>query len=1021
MEEVKSLHPDLNWIQDPRIFNIGQEKPHASFYPWSSIDELLSSDITHSESIICLNGLWKFHWSQSPADRPEEFHQVGYDFDTWDDIEVPSNWEMKGYGVPIYVNDRYPFPKNPPLVPEKENPVGSYIRKFNIPETWKDQSVFIQFGAVKSAAYFWINGHFIGYNQDSKTPAEFNITEYLAEGDNTIAVQVFRYSDGSYLECQDFWRLSGIERDVVLIATPTQRIRDFRIQTGLDPDYRNATLNVDVEIEDANKNDLSNGKIKWSLFYHDQNNIANDEVSIIEGRSTTNSIIENPLKWTAETPNLYQMVIELINENGEVLQVVEAKVGFRDVRIESGLLLVNGKAITIKGVNRHEHDEINGHVIIEEDMVRDIQLMKAYNINAVRNSHYPNHPRWYELCDQYGLYVIDEANIEAHGMGARFQTIYDEAAHTSAREDFREAHWDRVSRMYHRSKNHPCIITWSLGNEAGNGANMKESYRMLKDLDDSRPIQYEQAGEDQNTDIVCPMYPKIEELQAYVATPHSRPYIMCEYAHAMGNSIGNLQDYWDVIQQHEQLQGGFIWDWQDQGILAYSEDGEPYYKYGGDFGGVKVPSDNNFCINGLLFPNRNPHPAVWEVKKIYQYIKTTLVDNEEVVIRIQNQYDFIDLGDVKLEWELLKNGELVDLGETENLEIGPGESQQYDLGITIKSQFFQEYAINVNYRLKEKRGLLNQNHIIAKEQFIIGEGSYQSLRPLNPTDRISLNEDKEHYIIFTKNTEYVISKKSGFLMSIQIEGREILESEVVPNFWRPMTDNDIGNAMQKRLSAWKESNLSLEKITHTYTDYSLKVKSKFSIGGTDQTYSLTYEIETNGSVNIKGELKVGEMTMPELPRFGISMSIRKSYDNIEYYGRGPHENYIDRKESAHLGFYKSTAGEQYHPYIRPQENGNKTDCRWLTLYDAEMKGFKITGKPLFDFSVLPYDREDLDFEPDAARRKHTIDIIERDHIQLNLDLRQQGIGGDDSWGAHTHDQYKLMYQDYSFEIFITPI
>ena len=1021
MKADKIPYPDLNWIQDPEVFNLGQKAPHASFYPWKSTEGLISPDKKHSNQVVNLNGLWKFHYCKCPADRPRDFHQSEYNTDTWDDIEVPSNWEMKGYGVPIYVNDRYPFPRIPPFVPEGDNPVGSYLRKFTVPGNWKNQQVFIQFGAVKSAAYFWINGHFIGYNQDSKTPIEFNLTKYLVEGKNTIAVQVFRYSDGTYLECQDFWRLSGIERDVVLIATPKTRIRDYRINTILDSEYRNATLNVDIEIEDLGVNDLSNHKINWKLFDSDLVLIAENIKSIISGSTIINSEIDNPLKWTAETPILYQLVFELIEEGGEVSQVVGAKVGFRDVRIENGLLLVNGKAITLKGVNRHEHDEVNGHVITEADMIKDILLMKSYNINAVRNSHYPNHRRWYELCDHYGLYVIDEANIEAHGMGARFQSIYDEEAHTSARPDFKAAHWDRVLRMYHRSKNHACIITWSLGNEAGNGMNMRESYRLLKKLEGARPVQYEQAGEDENTDIVCPMYPKIEQLQAYATTPQSRPYIMCEYAHAMGNSVGNLKEYWDAIDHHDHLQGGFIWDWQDQGILAYNEDGEAYYKYGGDFGGDEIPSDNNFCINGLLLPNRDPHPAVWEVKKVYQYIKTTLIDDDEMVINIQNRYDFIDLGDVKLEWELIRNGELIDLGEIDQLVIEPGESKQYTLGITILPQFFQEYAINVYYRLKERRGLLDQDHELAKEQFIVGEGNYKSLRPLNPTDRISLNQDKEHYIIFSKNAEYVISKQSGFLLSIQMEGREILESEVIPNFWRPMTDNDIGNLMYDRLSVWKGVELRLGKISHIFTDYSLKVFSNFLMKGSTQKYIMTYEIETNGSIKVSGQLITEDSELPELPRFGLTMAIKKTYDNIEYYGRGPHENYIDRKVSAHLGIYNSTAAEQYHSYIRPQENGNKTKCRWLALRNIEGKGFKVNGNPYFDFSVLPYDIEDLDFISDALRRKHTVDIQERNHLRLNLDDCQQGVGGDDSWGAHTHDVYKLKHQDYLFEIFITPI
>jgi len=725
-----SIKNKSTWWEDPTVFNVGQLEPHAHFIPFQDVDSLIANKWANSSYYQSLNGLWKFHCSANPAKRPNNFFQHDFDTNGWDEIPVPSNWELQGYGIPIYVNDRYPFPKNLPKVPHDDNPVGSYKKYFTVPKSWDGRDIFIQFGAVKSAAYFWLNGEFLGYNQGSKTPVEFNITPFLKAGENSISVEVYRYSDGSYLECQDFWRLSGIERDVFLWSAPKVGIRDFFVITNLINEYKDGIFSVEVEMNQSFEGTYF---MDCLLLNDEREEVFKSSKRMDDAQYKLGSIsffkkIKNPKKWTAETPNLYQLVLILKDEKGAIVETVGCKVGFRKVEIQNGLLLVNGKAITLKGVNRHEHDEVNGHVITEKSMLLDIQLMKQYNINAVRSSHYPNDRRWYELCDEYGLYVIDEANIEAHGMGAIFQKPFDEAAHTSALPSFKSAHLNRVKRMLERAKNHPSIITWSIGNEAGNGHNMKAAYAWAKERDNTRPVQYEQAGDNGNTDIICPMYPKIETIEAYAKRKTNRPLVMCEYAHAMGNSVGNLQEYWDVIERYSNLQGGFIWDWVDQGILAQTEKGVSYWKYGGDFGGDDIPSDGNFCINGLLFPDRTPHPAIVEVKKVYQNVEVKAIDVARGIFQIKNKFDFISLENVRLEWAILENGAGIGKGTIENLNIEAQQTELIQIPFSFERKIGVAYFINFNFYTKKEKTLVPKGHEIAKAQILIQEGRKEILK-----------------------------------------------------------------------------------------------------------------------------------------------------------------------------------------------------------------------------------------------------------------------------------------------------
>ena len=1023
--------------ENPEIFNLGQIKPHANFISSSNVEELFTANSfqkSNSKWVKSLNGKWKFHWAKKPANRPKDFYKNDFDVSSWDEIEVPANWELQGYGIPIYVNDRYPFPKNPPHIPHDYNPVGSYKKSFTIPGDWDGKEIFIQFGAVKSAAYFWLNGEFIGYNQDSKTPVEFNLTKYLQKGENTISVEVYRWSDGAYLECQDFWRLSGMEREVYLWAAPKVHIRDFFVKADLDENYVNGLLQIEIDLESFESKDNSKGYSLGFQLMDEEKNLLQEGVEVIDNQIDRNIVIsfsnkiDSPKKWTAETPNLYQLALVLKNENGDVIQVVGCKVGFRKLEIKNAQLLVNGKAITIKGVNRHEHDEVNGHVIAEKDMLEDIKLLKHYNFNAVRASHYPNHARWYELCDEYGLYMVDEANIEAHGMGSCFSTPYDKEAHTSALPNWEAAHLDRVKRMFERTKNHACIITWSLGNEAGNGQNMQAAYEWVKQRDDSRPVQYEQAGEEKNTDIVCPMYPKIETIIEYAEQTNDRPLIMCEYAHAMGNSVGNLQKYWDAMERFPNLQGGFIWDWQDQGILAKTEDGTEYWKYGGDFGGDGVPSDNNFCINGLVFPNRAIHPALLEVKKVYQNIKVEAIDLEKGVFRIHNLFDFISLKNVWLDCDILEDGESVLKSRIDDLDIPPKGSMDLDLEFYFpKEEVQKERFINLTFYTSEAESMIPASHEMAKFQFKLQDSIQTEPRLEKSQKPLILKEEQNIYKIEGDDLLIRFSKETGHLEQYVFRGNILLTNGARPNFWRAPIDNDLGNLMMLRLKDWKDASKGRdveEVIVTVISEQEISLKTVFSFPSVELKYELHYRVFGNGEIEVNGQFlpfQDNQKELPELPRFGVTMELPLQFENLKWYGRGAHENYSDRKTSAFVGVYNNTITEQYHPYIRPQENGNKIENRWLTLTNAAGNGLKIIGQPLFDFSAQKYTTDDFDLGDFEKPFKHTYDLIPKDFITLHVDFGQMGIGGDDSWGAHTHDEFKLFAKPYSIQFLIQPL
>jgi len=991
----------------------------------------LTGDKRESDNFQSLNGTWKFHWSPGPDDRPVKFFQKKFKDGKWDDIEVPSNWEMKGYGIPIYVNIPYEWTMdpNPPGIPAEHNPVGSYRKTFNIPDSWEEKEVFIHFGAVKSAFYLWVNGTEVGYSQGSKTPAEFNITPYLNKGKNLVAVEVYRWSDGSWLECQDFWRISGIERDVYLEARPVAHIRDFFCRAGLNQQYTDGILDLDLEIsipEEISASDLevhatllhptNLEKVVWQSrvnLYPENSNGSR------VARASIQDFLEDVKKWTAETPHLYTLVLELKNKEGASLEYLSSKVGFRTSEIRYGLLLINGVAVTLKGVNRHEHDEFEGHVVSEEMMLEDIRLMKQFNVNAVRTSHYPNDPRWYELCDEYGLYVVDEANIESHGMG------YDADRTLGNDSLYLKSHLDRTERMVERDKNHPSVIIWSLGNEAGNGVCFYATYDWIKERDLTRPVQYERAEHDRNTDIYCPMYERIEDMIKFAERHPDKPLIQCEYAHAMGNSTGNFMDYWKVIDSYEQLQGGFIWDWVDQGLVKYTEDGTKYWAYGGDFEPEDQYVDGSFCLNGLVFPDRTIHPGIWEVKRAYQYVDFKQLPFRQDRLIVKNKYDFISLDGFDIEWELMEDGTMLNSGTILVPEVKPGEELQLEFKHGAELLPGKEYHLNFKVLTKNDAPLVPAGHVVATEQFAltsppVAEKSQLEFQEVG-VEQVSIMEMDEKILVVVGGGEIVFDRKTGNMESYVMGDLPLLSVGPRPNFWRAPIENDFGNNMPIRSALWKSfgKDLELQTLVPFQTDNSATLLAAYIHPETSSTYTVIYAFNNRGEVMVSVNFSPGTLNLPAMPRFGMTMVVENGFNQLEYFGRGPHENYIDRNHSSNVGLYESSVEEQYVPYITNGENGNKTEARWLNLSNSDGRGISIKGSPLFDFSALHYAQANLE-RPARRAPAHTIDLVKSDKVFLNVDWKQIGVGGDDSWGARTHAAYMIERGPLEYSFIIVP-
>ena len=1006
-------------IENPDVIAQNKLKARASYFPFSSKELALKNNKALSNNYLLLNGNWKFNLSKSPELRPADFFLDDFDVSNWDEIKVPSNWEVEGYGIPIYTNTTYPFAvknPNPPDIPDGYNPVGSYKRFFELPTNWSNQEVFIHLGAVKSAFYIWVNGEKVGYSQGSKLPAEFNVTDFVKPGKNSIALEVYRWSDGSFLECQDFWRLSGIERDVYLYSRPKLFIADITLKSGLINQYTDGNFELNVALSNVFQK-VQKGTIEIEIvsgnktLYESNKNFECD--SSQELSLNFNTIIPKVETWSAESPSLYTMNIVLRDKKGRIKEAVSQKIGFRTSEVVKGRYLLNGKPILFKGVNRHEHNPETGHVVSKEDMLRDIQIFKEYNINAVRTCHYPNDPYWYELCDEYGIYVIDEANIESHGMG------YDLDKTLGNNPDWLKAHLDRTERMILRDKNHPSIVIWSLGNEAGNGYNFYNTYLLAKKMDETRPVQYERAGLEWNSDLYVPMYVSPSSTEKYAVSQQSeKSLIQCEYAHAMGNSMGGFKEYWDLIEKYDKLQGGFIWDFVDQGLKTV-KNGKEIFAYGGDFGPEDTPSDNNFLNNGLVQPDKKPNPHINEVKHIHQNIKFYENDLDKGLINVKNWYFFRDLSNYRLNWEVIGNGLIVDSGTIENLACKPQESKS--IFIPFKKNFKEgvECFLNLKTVLKKEEPLLEANYEIGHEQFKIS--SNEIILPKISVKEVVLKQNEKFYIISGSNFEVGLDKNSGLLSSYVFQGKKLIEIGAQVNFWRAPNDNDYGASLQKKYGEWKTTGkqeptkVAVREVSKT----KIVISSIKELFGGDAVFEQIFTIYGDGTIHISNNLKAIKGSHSNLFKFGNEWILPKEFKRVEWYGKGPYESYADRQHAAKVGLYSSPISEQYFPYIRPQENGNRAGVRWMKISRNDGVSLKILGTKHLNISALNFTNEDLD-SGSSKGQKHAGELTPRDEVFLNIDGFQQGLGSINSWGAMPLEKYILPYKSYNYEYWIVP-
>ncbi len=1004
--------------QDAGVNEINRAPMHASFFAYESIDAASKAVKEKSDNFMSMNGNWKFFWVENADQRPTDFFRIGYNDKGWDDIKVPAVWELNGYGDPIYVNVGYAwrnqYKNNPPIVPVEKNHVGSYRREFVIPADWKGKDIIAHFGSVTSNMYLWVNGKFVGYSEDSKLEAEFDITKYLKPGQkNLIAFQVFRWCDGSYLEDQDFFRHSGVGRDCYLYTRNKKRIDDIRITPDLDKQYKNGSLSVELSLK-------GNNAVKLELLDKNNNIVATKDIKGSGNINTTISV-EEPNKWTAETPYLYTLRAS-VNNGGKISEVIPIKIGFRKIELADSQIKVNGQPVLFKGANRHELDPDGGYVMSRERMIQDIQIMKKFNINAVRTCHYPDDAFWYELCDKYGIYMVAEANIESHGMGYGEKTL-------AKNKDFAKAHMERNQRNVQRNFNHPSIIFWSLGNEAGYGPNFEAAYDWIKSQDNSRAVQYEQAGTKGKTDIFCPMYFSYQSCEEYSKDDNNnKPLIQCEYAHAMGNSQGGFKEYWDLIRKYPKFQGGFIWDFVDQSCRWTGKNGKMIYGYGGDFNRFDA-SDNNFCNNGLISPDRIPNPHMYEVGYYYQNIWTTAGDLKNGEIKVYNENFFRDLSAYYLQWELVKDGKIVRSGIVKELNVEPQQTS------TIKLDYGKicdcgEWLLNVKYIQKDREDLIPAEHVVAKSQIALNEYKAPSMELKNETSAneqivVPIVNDENYNCLEITGEDFNIQfdKSNGYMDSYTVNGTQMIEDEghLSPNFWRAPTDNDFGAGLQKRYGIWKDPEIKLTSLKHETKNEQIIVFAEYEMKKVNAKLYLTYTINNRGAVKVTQKMETAQDTkVSDMFRFGMQMVMPKSFEKISYYGRGPVENYIDRKSNADLGIYNQTVTEQFYSYIRPQENGNKTDIRWWKMLNEEGKGLKFVAESPFSASALHYTIESLD---DGIRKgqSHSQEVEEANLTNLLIDKVQQGLACENSWGAIPRKEYRVPYKNYEFTFIMLPV
>ena len=1025
---MKNLKTDNHW-ENLNILQRNREPAHAANIPFSDETSALSGERGNSIYFQLLNDKWNFRYCPFPADAPEHFANPDFDDSDWEQIIVPSNWQMLGYGKPNYTNSRYPFPIDPPNVPD-DNPVGCYRHRFTAPRNWKNRRVFIVFEGVNSAFDIWVNGNPIGYSQGSHLRAEFEITSYLQPGSNLLAAKVYQWCDGSYLEDQDFWRLSGIFRDVYLYAAGTQRVRDVRIRTALTDNYRNAQLHLKIILQNANNTPVHGLKLTGNLLDNLGSPVCEiqfpDGISIAAGKEHNveiSTLLNNPQKWSAETPHLYNLLLSLADSKNNILEVQCYRIGFRQIEISNRQLLVNGVPVKLKGVNRHDTHCDLGHAVNYESMVQDVILMKQHNINCVRTSHYPNAPRWYDLCDEYGLYIIDEADLETHGFG------YDAEDIPARLPQWRSSFIDRAVRMVERDKNHPCIIMWSLGNESGYGQNHDAMAEWIRANDPTRPIHYERAGESPMVDVVSQMYPKVEVLEKEgkkVFEENSRPFFMCEYAHAMGNGPGNLKEYWDLIYKYPRLLGGCVWEWIDHGIRQQTADGTKYFAYGGDFG--DEPNDGNFCIDGLLYPDRRPHTGLTEYKQVIAPVTVEAVDMNIGRIRLTNRLNFLTLEHLDGHFTLYRDAELLEEGNLPHLDILPGETREITLPFSIPSPSIPgaEYWLNVRFFLNRNEKWAPRGFEVAAAQFPVPVET-PKLIPLQRTNIPSLQIDdadltceingEDFYVVFDKHHAAIAQWKFKHI--------DLIAEGPLLKIWRAPTDNDRNirhiwaqagyNKLHQRVCRVELTKES-PKVLRIEAD---AVLSTFGLYPLFKVFYI-YRIFGNGNIIIETRIVPVEKVRPEqycpadgnlppLPRVGLQMVLPSGFENVTWYGRGPHENYIDKKESALIGVYSKTVDEMYEPYVFPQENGNRTDVRWIALTNSCGFGLLAVGMPTLNAKALHYTDENL------TRADHTYELIRIPETVLSLDYRQAPLGSN-SCGPGPLEKYLIKPESMNFTV-----
>lgn len=1012
------------WL-DPRKNADNRLENVANYFAYETEQAAVKGDKADSKRFMSIDGEWKFNWVENANERPEGFYAVGYDDSKWGKMPVPGMWELNGYGDAIYVNNmyawRHDWETNPPIVKDKNNHVGSYRKTFRLPANWKGEKVYMHIGSATSNITVYVNGKYVGYSEDSKVAAEFDITNYVKPGeDNLIALQIMRWCDGSYLEDQDFWRLCGIARESYLYARPQSHVRDLFITPDLVNNYKDGKLNVKIDA------DAADGKtVVMTLKDKSGKVVAEQTATISGGKASAEMNVKNPMKWSAEAPNLYKLYT-ILKDGSKVIEVIPQNVGFRKVEIKNQQLLVNGKPVLIKGVDRHELDPDGGYVVSVERMIQDIQIMKQLNVNADRTCHYPNDPRWYDLCDEYGIYITAEANIESHGMGYGEKTL-------AKNDAYHDAHIERNKNNVLVLKNHPSIIVWSLGNEAGYGKNFEDAYDWVKSYDATRPVQYEQAGQNGKTDIFCPMYYDYGGCEKYSQNDNPRPLIQCEYAHAMGNSMGGFKEYWDMIRKYPKYQGGYIWDYIDQGLRSKSKvTGKEIYAYGGDFGRFPA-SDNNFNCNGVISPDRKLNPHAYEVEYYYQNIWTTLKDAKSGTIEIFNENFFVPIHNVTLHYTIEAEGEKIEEGNVavSKLNIAPQSRKQTKIAAIAKALKNKdlkgkEIVCNIQYLVDEKEGLLDKGESVAHEQFVLTPYAYPVIENIVKAEGTKVEKDARiaYTVLSANGVKVTFDNNNGFISHIDVDGKQMMQDgyQLVPEFWRPATDNDHGAQMQKKLSAWQNPHLHKTSFNVEEKGNNQVVTAEYEIKATSSKLRLTYTMTPEGKLVVEQALTVDPNAehKPQLLRYGMEMEMPQEYNEIEFYGKGPHENYIDRANSQTIGVYKQSVADQYYPYIRPQESGNKTQVRYWKVLNAAGKGLLFESNEPMECKSLNYLNDDLAVGKDKAQH-HSGDLTPRQFTAVHIGQREMGIGCVNSWGAWPRSEYQMPYKDYKFTFIISPV